>query len=108
MGDGIFVNNVPAGVKEGPFVGEETAIIFLAVEKVVGVVVKVMVEMGEVAVFESRGLPQDEIFLGTFFLRPLPHCPFKFVFVSISTVFLFFFFVNTGDGAGVLGVAGFL
>ena len=77
MGGDIFWKNVPVGVKEvkeGPFVGEETAMLFLEVEtvvEVVEVVVKVMVEMGEVTVFERRGLPQDEFFPGTFF-----SCPF--------------------------------
>ena len=37
--------------------------------------VKVLVEMGEV--FERRGLPQVGFFRGTFFLLPLPHCPFS-------------------------------
>ena len=105
-------------MKEGPFVGEETAILFLEVEtvvEVVEVVVKLMVEMGEVAVFERRGLSQDEIFLGTLFAAPSPlsFLLFKCVFVSISSVFFFFLFVflgDTGNGAGVagvLGVAGF-
>ena len=42
MGGGIFLGNVPVGVKEveeGPFVGEETVVIFLEGEKVVEVVV---------------------------------------------------------------------
>ena len=67
-------------VKEGPFVGEETVMLFLEVEtvvEVVEVVVKVMVEMGEVTVVERRGLPQDVFFPGTFSLLPLPHCPFS-------------------------------
>ena len=64
-------------VNEGPFVGEETLMLFLEVETVVEVVVKVMVKMGEVTVFERRGLPQDGFFPGTFSLLPLPHCPFS-------------------------------
>ena len=84
-GEGDFIwavifseKNVPVGVKEvkeGPFVGEETAMLFWGVEtvvEVVEVVVKVMVEMGEVTVFERRGLPQDEFFPGTFFCCPFP------------------------------------
>ena len=80
MGGDIFGRDVPAGVKEvkeGPFVGEETVMLFLEVETVVEVVVKVMVEMGEVTVVERRGLPQDGFFLGIFSLLPLPHCPFS-------------------------------
>ncbi len=78
-------------VKEDPFVGEETVVIFLEGEKVVEVVVKVMVEMEEVAVvvvvFERRGLSQDEIFRGTFLVVPSPlSLPlFKLVLVSISS-----------------------
>ena len=67
-------------VKEGPFVGKDSVLLFLGVEtvvEVVEVVVKVMVGMGEVDVFERRGLPQDEFFLSTFFLRHLPHCAFS-------------------------------
>ena len=64
------------GVKEGPFVGKETVVIFLEGEKVVKVVLKVMVEMEEVAVvvvvFERKGLPRAH-----FFWWPLPHCPFS-------------------------------
>ena len=80
MGGDIFGKNVPVGVKEvkeGPFVGEETAMLFLEVVEVVEVVLTVMVEMGEVTVVERRGLPQDEFFPGTFSLLPLPHCPFS-------------------------------
>ena len=74
MGGGIFLGNVPVGVKEvkeGPFVGEETVVIFLEGKKVVEVVLKVMIEMEEIAVvvvvFERKDLPRTGIFLGTFF-----------------------------------------
>ena len=40
-------------------------------------VVKALVEMGEVTVVERRGLPQVVFFPGTFSLLPLPHCPFS-------------------------------
>ena len=40
-------------------------------------VVKVLVEMGEVTVVERRGLPQVGFFRGTFSLLPLPRCPFS-------------------------------
>ena len=68
-------------VQEGPFVGEETVVIFLEGGKVVEVVLKamVMVEMEGVTVvvvvFGRKGLPRAGVFPGTFFLRPLPHCP---------------------------------
>ena len=68
-------------MKEGPFVGEETVVIFLEGGKVVEVMLKVMVEMEEVAVvlvvFGGKGLPRAGVSLGTFFLRRLPHCPFS-------------------------------
>ena len=112
-------------VKEGPFVGEETVVIFLEGEKVVEVVLKVMVEMEEVAVvvvvFERKGLPRAGIFLATFFWRPLPHCPFSssnwwwcpFLLFGLL-VFFFFIFLDVGDtavaggtgAADVIGVAG--
>ena len=81
--------------------------------EVVEVVVKVMVEMGEVTVVERRSLPQDGFFPDTFSLLPLFPLSlllFRFVIVSMSSVFLFLFLVFLGDGAGVagvLGVAGF-
>ena len=66
-------------VKEDPFVGEETVVIFLEGEKVVEVVLKVMVEMEEVAmvvvVFERKGLPRTGIFLGIFFGDFFPTVP---------------------------------
>ena len=40
-------------------------------------VVKVLVEMGEVFVVERRGLPRVGVFQGIFFWLPLPHCPFS-------------------------------
>ena len=79
-----------------------------------------MVEMEEVAVvvvvFERKGLPQAEIFLGTFFGSPFPTIPspLKLVLVSISSwfddFFFFIFLVDVGDagdadGAGVVEVA---
>ena len=78
MGGDIFLKEVHVGVKEGQFVGGgETVKLFLEVETVVEVVVKVLVEMGEVTVVERRGLPQVGFFPGTFSLLPLPHCPFS-------------------------------
>ena len=40
-------------------------------------VVKVLVEMGEVFVVERRGLPPVGVFRGIFFWLPLPHYPFS-------------------------------
>ena len=40
-------------------------------------VVKVLVEKGEVTVVERRGLPQVGFFPGTFSLLPSPRCPFS-------------------------------
>ena len=70
-------------VKEGPFVGEVTVVIFLEEGKLVEVVSTLMVAMEEVAVvvvlFGGKGLPRAGVCLGTIFLRPLPHCPFSFL-----------------------------
>ena len=82
-------------MKEGPFVGEETVKLFLEVEtvgEVVEVVVKVLVEMGEVTVVERRGLPQVGFFPGTFSLLPLPHCPFSSSDSSTFPCSLLFYF----------------
>ena len=68
-------------VKEGPFVGEETVVIFLEGGKVVEVVLKVMVmvEMEGVTVvvvvFGRKGLPRAGFFRAHFFRGPFPTVP---------------------------------
>ena len=68
-------------VQEGPFVGEETVVIFLEGGKVVEVVLKamVMVEMEGVTVvvvvLGRKGLPRAGVFPGTFFCCPFPTVP---------------------------------
>ena len=101
-------------VKEGPFVGEETVVIFLEGEKVVEVVLKVMVEMEEVSVFvvvfERKGLPRAGIFLGTFFGGPFPTVPSPLQigggvhFFCLVCWFFFFIFLDVGDAAVADGI----